>query len=258
VRRRLRAGAARRPRLAGRARWKALDAAGRRRAARPRAAVRPCLAAASAPACAERFRSASNPYVLSDDPALTQTFGWVDAWTARASAYAVAARRTADVVAAVDFARSHRLRLVVKGGGHKLPGHVERADSLLVWTRRMAAVTLHDAFVAAGLRRPRRAGARGLGRRRRALVAGLRRGDDRRAAATSRAAAACRSGVAGLVQSGGFGSFSKAWGLASGSLLEAEVVTADGAVRIANACSEPELFWGLKGGGGAAWASSPA
>ncbi|MEO8921732.1 MAG: hypothetical protein ABI330_02685 [Caldimonas sp.] len=56
--------------------------------------------------------------------------------------------------------------------------------------------------------------------------------------------------VAGLIQSGGFGSFSKAFGLASGSLLEAEVVTADGAVRIANACTEPELFWGLKGGGG--------
>ena len=36
-------------------------------------------------------------------------------------------------------------------------------------------------------------------------------------------------GVAGLVQSGGFGSFSKAYGLAAGSLLEAEVVTADGA-----------------------------
>ena len=57
-------------------------------------------------------------------------------------------------------------------------------------------------------------------------------------------------GVAGLVQSGGFGSFSKAFGLAAGSLLQAEVVTADGAVRIANACTNPELFWALKGGGG--------
>jgi FAD/FMN-containing dehydrogenase len=57
-------------------------------------------------------------------------------------------------------------------------------------------------------------------------------------------------GVAGLVQSGGFGSFSKRFGLAAAGLIEAEVVTADGAVRIANACSEPELFWALKGGGG--------
>ena len=57
-------------------------------------------------------------------------------------------------------------------------------------------------------------------------------------------------GVAGLIQSGGFGSFSKAYGMAAASLLEAEIVTADGAVRIANACTHPDLFWGIKGGGG--------
>ena len=57
-------------------------------------------------------------------------------------------------------------------------------------------------------------------------------------------------GVAGLIQSGGFGSFSKNYGTAAASLLEAEVVTADGKVRIANACINPYLFWALKGGGG--------
>jgi hypothetical protein len=57
-------------------------------------------------------------------------------------------------------------------------------------------------------------------------------------------------GVAGLVQSGGFGSFSKGFGTAAAGLLEAEVVTADGKVRIANACTNPDLFWALKGGGG--------
>ena len=57
-------------------------------------------------------------------------------------------------------------------------------------------------------------------------------------------------GVAGLILGGGFGSFSKAYGLAGASLLEAEVVTADGDVKIANACSNPDLFWALKGGGG--------
>ena len=57
-------------------------------------------------------------------------------------------------------------------------------------------------------------------------------------------------GVAGLVQGGGFGSYSKSYGTAGAALLEAEIVTADGAVRIANACSNPDLFWALKGGGG--------
>ena len=60
----------------------------------------------------------------------------------------------------------------------------------------------------------------------------------------------CTVNVAGLVQSGGFGSFSKNFGLASASLIEAEVVTADGQIRIANACTNPDLFWALKGGGG--------
>ena len=57
-------------------------------------------------------------------------------------------------------------------------------------------------------------------------------------------------GLAGLIQGGGFGSYSKHYGTAAGSLLEAEVVTADGQIRVANACSNPDLFWALKGGGG--------
>ena len=57
-------------------------------------------------------------------------------------------------------------------------------------------------------------------------------------------------GVVGLVLGGGFGSFSKAHGTAGSNLVEAEVVTADGEVKIANACTSPDLFWALKGGGG--------
>src|SRR5208282_3044557 len=57
-------------------------------------------------------------------------------------------------------------------------------------------------------------------------------------------------GVAGLILGGGFGSFSKAHGTAGANLIEAEVVTADGEVRIANACTNSDLFWALKGGGG--------
>src|SRR5262249_35799233 len=52
------------------------------------------------------------------------------------------------------------------------------------------------------------------------------------------------------IQSGGFGSFSKRYGQAAAGLLEVEIVTADGAVLIANACTNTDLFWGIKGGGG--------
>jgi len=230
------------------ARWKALEAATGGSLLALKSPFADCLAAASAPACTQRFASASNPYVMSDDPALTQAFGWVDAWVSRASAYAVAARHTADVAAAVDFARSHRLRLVVKGGGHSFQGTSNAADSLLVWTRRMSTVTLHDAFVPQGCagRAPVRAVSVGAG----ALWSQVYDAVTTKGGGYVQGGGCMTVGVAGLVQSGGFGSFSKAFGLASGNLLEAEVVTADGAVRIANACSEPELFWGLKGGGG--------
>ena len=230
-------------------RWKELEAAVGGSLLALRSPFADCLAAASAPACTQRFTSASNPYVMSDDPALTQTFGWVDAWVSRASAYAVAARRTADVVAAVNFARTHRLRLVVKGGGHSYQGTSNAADSLLVWTRGMSTVTLHDAFVpqgCAGRAAPVRAVSVGAG----ALWSQVYDAVTTKGGGYVQGGGCMTVGVAGLVQSGGFGSFSKAFGLASGNLLEAEVVTADGAVRIANACSEPELFWGLKGGGG--------
>jgi hypothetical protein len=56
-----------------------------------------------------------------------------------------------------------------------------------------------------------------------------------------------------LIQSGGFGSFSKRFGTAAGGLLEAEIVTADGAILTVNACTHPDLFWAIKGGGGGSW-----
>ena len=90
------------------------------------------------------FRSLKNPWYIGDSPALTQTSGWVDAWTSTPSAYAVAgAQRAADVAAAVNFARRHRLRLVVKGGGHSYQGTSERArircwSGPARWTHRAA------------------------------------------------------------------------------------------------------------------------
>ena len=80
----------------------------------------------AAPDCARLFAELKNPYFLGDEAGLTQTLGWVGAWTSRPSAYAVAAESTADVVAAVNFARENNLRLVVKGGGHSYQGTSSR------------------------------------------------------------------------------------------------------------------------------------
>jgi FAD/FMN-containing dehydrogenase len=201
---------------------------------------------AAAKALWERVRS---PYYIGDEPALTQTFGWVDAWASKPSVYAVAARNAQDIAAAVNFARENDLRLVVKGGGHSYQGTSNAPDSLLIWTRHMSDITTHSAFVPQGCEhalQPQPAVTVGTG------TIGIQAYD----AVTTKGGKYVQGGgcltvgLAGLVQGGGFGSFSKHYGLAAGSLLEAEVVTADGQIRVANACTNPDLFWALKGGGG--------
>ena len=109
-----------------------------------------CVSSPAGDRCGEALRQLRNPYFIGDEPALTQASGWVDAWTSQPSAYAVAAVSTADVAAAVNFARRRNLRLVVKGGGHGYQGTSTAPDSLLIWTRRMNSVALQDDFVPYG------------------------------------------------------------------------------------------------------------
>ena len=231
------------------AEWEALGRAVGGRLVKLKSPFLACGEAAESAACAELFKSLKNPYFIGDSPVLTETLGWLDAWTSRPSAYAVAAERAAHVAAAVNFAREHNLRLVVKGGGHSYLGRSSAPDSLLIWTRHMSAIELHDAFVAegcAGQAAPVPAVSIGAG-----AIWGHAYDEVTTKAARYVQGGGCLTvGVAGLVQAGGFGSFSKAYGTAAASLIEAEIVTADGQVRIANACREPELFWALKGGGG--------
>jgi len=194
-----------------------------------------------------------NPYYIGDHPGLTQTLGWLDAWASKPSAYAVAARNAQDIIAAVNFARQHKLRLVVKGGGHSYQGTSNAPDSLLIWTRHMHDVAMHNDFVPQGcanVLKPQPAVTLGAG------TIWMQAYD----AVTTKGGkyvqgGGCTTvGVAGLIQSGGFGSHSKHYGTAAGSLLEAEVVTADGQIRVANARTNPDLFWALKGGGGGSFA----
>src|SRR5712672_1755309 len=199
--------------------------------------------------CVDAVANIQNPFYLGDQPGGTQVSGWLDAWTPAPSAYAVKARSSGDVAAAVNFARDNNLRLVVKGAGHSYQGTSNAPDSLLIWTRAMNKVTLHDAFTPRGCEgtiAPSPAVTAEAG----AVWIDLYHAVTSEAGRYVQGGGCADVGVAGLIQSGGFGSFSKGFGLAAAGLLEAEVVTADGAVRIANACTNPDLFWGIKGGGG--------
>lgn len=189
----------------------------------------------------------SNPFYIGDQPGLTESSGWLGAWRSAPSAYVVAAQNADDVAAAVRFARAHGVRPVIKGRGHSYLGASNAPDSLLIWTRHMDDVVVHDAFTQQGSAAPPvpavscGGGAMWL-HAYQAVSVGAGR--------YVQGGGCTTVGVAGLVQGGGFGSLSKGFGTAGAHLLEAEVVTADGRVRVVNHAQEPDLFWALKGGGG--------
>jgi FAD/FMN-containing dehydrogenase len=208
-----------------------------------------CAKEPNGPACLDAHNNSGNPYWIGDQPAGTETAGWLDAWAPAPSAYALKARNASDVAAGINFARENDLRLVVKGGGHSYLGTSNAPDSLLIWTRAMNQVTLHDAFVGKGCEdhiAPIPAVSAGAG----TVWMDLYTAVTTQGGRYVQGGGCMTVGVAGLVQGGGFGEFSKGFGTAASGLLEAEVVTADGRVRVVNACVDPDLFWALKGGGG--------
>jgi FAD/FMN-containing dehydrogenase len=143
---------------------------------------------------------------------------------------------TADVVACVRFAREHELAVAVRGGGHSLAG-LSLCDGGLV----IDLSPMKEIRVDAPARRAKAQAGLTLGEFDRAThAAGL---------ATTMGVAPT-TGIAGLTLGGGLGWLMGKHGLACDNLISATVVTAAGAVVTASATDHPDLFWGLRGGGG--------
>ena len=149
----------------------------------------------------------------------------------------------------MNFAREHGVKLVIKGAGHDYKGRSCAPNSLLVWTHNMREVRFHESFRITGAAATR-TGRSGCHRRR-------GRSLDRSLSGGVRQPALCPGrwlhhvgAAGGFIQGGGYGSFSKRYGTGAGSVIEFEVVTADGEIRIANAAQNADLFWALRGGGG--------
>ncbi len=139
----------------------------------------------------------------------------------------------ADVIAAIDAAREHGLRLSVQATGHGT--HAPNDGGLLLKTGAMAGVFVD----------PERRIAR--------VGAGARWGQVLRAAAPFGLAPVSGSspdvGVVGYTLGGGLGWLSRRFGFAADSVLSVDVVTAEGRLITASADRHPELFWALRGGG---------
>ena len=171
-----------------------------------------------------------------DDP------GWDDAvriWNglaATAPALVLQPASTADVAAAVGFARAHGLLLGVKGGGHNIAGTAIAEEGLTLDLSGLRQLTVDPearlAHVGPGCR-----------------LADVDRATQAHGLATPLGFIS-KVGVAGLTLGGGLGYLTRRFGWTADNLVEAEVVCADGQVRTASRERHPDLFWALRGGGG--------
>ncbi|MEV6410020.1 FAD-binding oxidoreductase [Kribbella sp. NPDC051718] len=145
-------------------------------------------------------------------------------------------RSTAEVAAAVRYARANDLEIAVRCGGHNIAGLAVPEGGLMIDLTPMAAVDVDpDAKVA------RVQGG--------AMLGELDRAAQKYGLATT-AGNVSHTGVGGLTLGGGMGWLARQYGLACDNVLSYELVTADGEVVTASATENPQLFWGLRGGGG--------
>ncbi|WP_219416049.1 FAD-binding oxidoreductase [Pseudonocardia nigra] len=154
----------------------------------------------------------------------------------RRPAFVARCRSTTDVAAMVRFGVRHGLPIAVRGGGHSIPGLSVCEGGLVIDLSPMKAIAVDPV------------------RRRADVGPGVLWAEFDRAAQEHGLAVPggeiSDTGVAGLTLGGGVGWLSRAYGLACDSLVAAEVVTADGSVLHVDEQDDPELLWGLRGGGG--------
>jgi len=142
----------------------------------------------------------------------------------------------ADVIAAVRFGREHALTPSVRGGGHAVAGHAMCDDGLVIDLSMMTGSRVDSV-------------ARTVQLEGGCLNAHL----DRESQAFGLAATGgivSHTGVAGLTLGGGIGHLMRKFGLSIDALRSCDVVTAQGDFVVANERDNPDLFWGLRGGGG--------
>ncbi len=141
-----------------------------------------------------------------------------------------------DVAAAVSTARDLGLEIGVRCGGHSVVGHAVPDDGLMIDLTLMGGVRVDPGS--------RRAWVQGG-----ALLGALDVAAQAHGLATT-AGNVSHTGVGGLTLGGGMGWLARQYGLACDNVLSFEVVTADAEVLRVNADHHPDLFWGLRGGGG--------
>jgi FAD/FMN-containing dehydrogenase len=171
-----------------------------------------------------------------DDGYLDASRVWNGAFDQRRPAVIVRCTGTADVIAAVGFARSNELTLAVRGGGHSVAGFSTCDGGMVLDLSAMRNVHVDPvakrAVVGGG-----------------ATWADVDHETQAHALATT-GGLISTTGVAGFTLGGGIGWLMRKHGLACDNMIGADVVTADGRLVHAGEDENSDLLWGLRGGGG--------
>ncbi|KAF7979249.1 hypothetical protein HWV62_42914, partial [Athelia sp. TMB] len=164
--------------------------------------------------------------------------------------YAVHATSSSDVQKYVQFATKYNLRIVIKNTGHDYQGRSASWDGFALWTHNIRGITRNQSFVPDGCHTtPQDTVTVAAGEQWETvyqfadnsslIVVG---GDCETVGASG-----------GWLLGGGHSVLSPSYGLGVDNLLQAEIVTADGKLKTVSECSNPDLFWAIRGGGAGTW-----
>ena len=160
-------------------------------------------------------------------------------WTAmidKRPALIVRCTGVADVMAAVNFAREHQLRVAVRGGAHNFAGYATCDGGIVIDLSPLQGIHVDS----------QRRTARAQG----GVTWGAFDHETQAFGLATTGGTDPRTGIAGLTLGGGMGWLHGKYGLTCDNLLSVDVVTAEGEFLTASATEHPDLFWGLRGGSG--------
>lgn len=229
--------------------WDALAKSLKGKLIKPTSIFSTCEKNSENDSCKSVLQNMKNPFYMQSDSSRNESQGWYGAWHIQPSSYAVEAEDTQDVVNAINFARKHNLRIVIKGAGHDYLGRSSSPGALLIWTHNMRDIKYDKHFNPQSCPKDKKYSAVTVGAGTRWLEA-YDVVTNKHHEYVQGGGCTTVGAAGGFPQGGGFGSWSKEYGTGAGGIVQAEVVTADGKTVIANECQNQDLFWAIKGGGG--------